>query len=102
MRELKEDLGLSVTPGRLLAANWVPPRAGRTEGLMFVYDGGVLDPATALEIHLPADELRRWAWSTSAEAQQRLNALLARRAAVALDAVNGGGTIYLENGNRVV
>jgi 8-oxo-dGTP diphosphatase len=102
VRELKEELGLSVTPGRLLVVDWVPPRAGRTEGVMFVYDGGVLDPATALEIHLPAEELRSWAWSTPAEAPQRLNALLARRAVAALEALSGGGTVYLENGNRVV
>lgn len=102
VRELKEELGLSVTPGRLLVVDWVPPRAGRTEGVMFVYDGGVLDPVKATEIHLPADELRSWAWSTPAEAQKRLSALLARRAAAALEATHGGGTVYLENGNRVV
>lgn len=101
VRELKEELGLSVTPGRLLVVDWVPPRTDRTEGIMFVYDGGVLDPTQAVEIHLPADELRSWSWSTLAEAQQRLSPLLARRAAAALEAVTGGVTVYLENGNRV-
>src|SRR5687768_2273179 len=102
VRELKEELGLSVTPGRLLVVDWVPPRTGRTEGVMFVYDGGVLDPTDAAGIQLPADELRSWAWSTLPEAQQRLSPLLARRAAAALDAVTGGVTVYLENGNRLV
>jgi 8-oxo-dGTP diphosphatase len=69
--------------------DWVPPRAGRTEGVMFVFDGGVLDPAT-VRFHLPADELRGWAWSTLPEAQQRLSPLLARRAAAALQAAPGG------------
>ncbi|MCW6005395.1 NUDIX hydrolase [Micromonospora sp. CPCC 205371] len=100
VRELKEELGLSAAPGRLLVVDWVPPRTGRTEGVMFVFDGGVLDPAT-VAFHLPADELRGWAWSTLAEAQQRLSPLLARRAAAALEAVPGGVTVYLENGNRV-
>jgi 8-oxo-dGTP pyrophosphatase MutT (NUDIX family) len=102
VRELKEELGLSVTPGRLLVVDWVPPRLGRTEGIMFVYDGGVLDPVEAPEIHIPADELRSWAWSTPDEAQRRLSALLAQRAAAALQAASGGGTVYLENGNRIV
>ncbi|MEV7231149.1 hypothetical protein AB0M79_29640 [Polymorphospora sp. NPDC051019] len=44
--------------------------------------------------------MRSWAWSTPAEARQRLSPLLARRAAAALAAV-GGGTAYLEDGNRV-
>jgi 8-oxo-dGTP diphosphatase len=102
VRELKEELSLPVTPGRLLVVDWVPPRTGRTEGIMFVYDAGVLDPTQAAEIHLPADELRSWAWSTLPEAQQRLSPLLARRAAAALEAVAGGVTVYLENGDRVV
>jgi 8-oxo-dGTP diphosphatase len=101
-RELKEELGLSVTPGRLLVVDWVPPHPGRTEGVMFVYDGGVLDPVKASEIHLPAEELRSWAWSTLDEARRRLSALLARRAAAALQAAAGSGTAYLENGNRIV
>ncbi len=102
VRELTEELGLSVSPGRLLVVDWVPPHPGRTEGVMFVYDGGVLDPALAAAIHLPAEELRGWAWSTPEEAQRRLCALLARRAAAALRAANTGDTSYLENGNRIV
>ena len=100
VRELNEELGLSSTPRRLLAVDWVPPRAGHTEGVMFVFDGGLLD-ATA-EFHLPPEELRGWAWSTMAEAQQRLSPLLARRAGAAMEAVTGGLTVYLENGTRVV
>lgn len=102
VRELKEELGLSVILGRLLVVDWVPARARRTEGVMFVYDGGVLDPIDAVGIQLPADELRSWAWSTLPESKQRLSPLLARRAAAALDAVEGGVTSYLENGNHVV
>ena len=40
VREVKEELGLVVTPGRLLVVDWVPPRVGRAEGVMFVYAGG--------------------------------------------------------------
>lgn len=100
-RELEEELGLSAAPGRLLVVDWVPPRTGRTEGVMFVYDGGVLDPTRAIEIRLPAEELRGWAWSTLAEAAQRLSPLLARRTAAAVEAVTDGVTAYLENGTRI-
>src|SRR4051812_29349297 len=62
VREVKEELGKAVTPGRLLVMDWVPPRPGRTEGVMFVYDGGVLDEGAVADIRLPADELISWAW----------------------------------------
>ncbi len=101
VRELKEELGLSVAPGRLLAVDWVPPRPGRTEGVMFVYSGGVLDPVREIEIHLPPDELRSWAWCTSAEADGRLSPLLARRVAAATRALHEGVTVYLENGTLI-
>jgi hypothetical protein len=94
-------LGLSVQPGRLLLVDWVPPRVGRTEGVMFVYDGGLLTPAHISEIQLPPDELRSWAWCTPAEASQRLSQLLARRVAAAVRARADGVMVYLEDGNLV-
>ncbi|GAA3256816.1 NUDIX domain-containing protein [Dactylosporangium siamense] len=102
VRELHEELGLVVSPGRLLVVDWVPPQPGRTEGVMFLFDGGVLPAVTEREIRLPADELRSWAWCTAAEAHERLSPLLARRTAAALRAAVDGVTAYLENGNRLV
>ncbi|MFK3981739.1 NUDIX domain-containing protein [Micromonospora sp. NPDC050397] len=101
MREVAEELGLSVTPGRLLVVDWVPPQMGRTEGVMFVYDGGQLDPARTSQITLPADELRSWAWCTPDEAEARLSPVLARRALAALLAVTQGTTLYLEDANPI-
>ncbi len=98
VREVQEELGLTVMPGRLLAVDWVPPRAGRTEGLMLVFDGGLLSPEQTAAICLPADELRSWAWSTPQEEEQRLSPLLARRAAAGRGARAEGQTAYLENG----
>jgi 8-oxo-dGTP pyrophosphatase MutT (NUDIX family) len=97
-RELTEELGLVIAPGRLLVVDWVAPRDGRTEGIMFVYDGGTLDPATAAGIVLPDGELRGWAWSTPEQADTRLLPVLARRVAAARQAVRDGGTRYLEDG----
>lgn len=98
VRELKEELGLSVQPGRLLVTDWVPPRSERTEGLMMVFDGGVLTSEQTAQIHLPADELRSWAWCTEQEATERLSELLARRIAAAVRARAEGTVVYLENG----
>ncbi|MEV8516230.1 NUDIX hydrolase [Dactylosporangium sp. NPDC051484] len=100
-REVEEELGLAMSPGRLLVVDWVPPRPGRTEGVMFVYDGGVLGTETTANFQLPADELHGWAWCTLAEAQRRLSPLLARRAAAALQAAADTVTYYLEEGRRI-
>lgn len=93
-REITEELGLTVVPGRLLVVDWVPPRDGRTDGLMLVFDGG----RHSGPVRLAEEELRSWAWCDPGEAGQRLPPLLARRAAAALQAVRSGATIYLEDG----
>lgn len=98
VRELAEELGLPVRPGRQLVTDWVPPRPGRTEGLMLLYDGGTLAPEQTAQIRLPADELRSWAWCTEQEAGERLSELLARRISAAVRARDEGTAVYLENG----
>lgn len=100
-RELAEELGLRLAVGRMLVTDWVAPRSHRTEGLMLIFDGGVLTPAQAEDIRVPAAELRGWAWCTPREAAERLSGLLARRLAAALRARAGGGAVYLENGREL-
>ena len=73
-------------------------RQARTEGLMLVFDGGVLTPAQTGQIRLPADELRGWAWCTEREAAERLSELLARRVTAAARARAEGTMSYLEDG----
>jgi ADP-ribose pyrophosphatase YjhB (NUDIX family) len=101
VREVREELGLQVTPGRLLAVDWVPPRSGRTEGIMFIYAGEVLDAERERGIVLPAEELRSWAWCTESEADERLSPLLARRVRAAVEALRQNTTCYLEDGTPV-
>jgi 8-oxo-dGTP diphosphatase len=101
VRELKEELGLTCSPGRLLAVDWVPPRPERTEGLMLVFDGGILPAADEAAISVPPDELRGWAFCTAVEAGERLSPLLARRVAACTAARATGQTVYLENGSLV-
>jgi 8-oxo-dGTP diphosphatase len=97
-RELKEELGLTIPVGRLLVTDWVPPRADRTEGLMMVYDGGVLAREQTAQIRLPADELNGWAWCTEQEATEKVSELLNRRIIAAVRARAEKTAVYLENG----
>jgi len=99
VREVQEELALTVVPGQLLVVDWVPPREGRTDGLMIVFDGGMLTPQQEAAIRLPADELLSWAWSTPEQEAERLSPLLARRASAARQARTSGTTLYLEFGN---
>ncbi len=64
IREIQEELGLDIEPGRLLAVDWVPPQPNRTEGVMLVYDGGTLDAAQQ-----EARKVHRSGWSTTAAAR---------------------------------
>jgi len=98
IREIKEELGLTVTPGRLLGVDWVPPRQGRTEGMMTVFDSDALSAEQIAEIRVPPDELRGWAWCTPDEEVTRLSPLLARRTKACRQARASGVTAYLENG----
>ncbi|WP_243639520.1 NUDIX hydrolase [Micromonospora sp. MW-13] len=101
IRECREELGLGLSPGRLLVVDWVPAQDGRTEGVMVIYDGGTLDPTATKRIVVPPGELKGWAWSDPLQAGQRLRPLLARRIAEALHARADGCCHYLEDGVRV-
>jgi 8-oxo-dGTP diphosphatase len=98
-RALSRELGLSIKPGRLLVVDWVPPSPNRIEGLLFVYDGATLSSDQSSAITLPPGELRRWAWCTESELQDRLPAHMLRRTQAALRARTDGTTLYLENGS---
>lgn len=100
-REVGEELGLEIEPGRLLVVDWVPPMDGRTESMVYVFDGGRLDPERAKSIRLPADELSDWGWCTIEQAHERMRPLVARRIEAALAAVKTGATAYLEAGYPV-
>ncbi|MFF3868895.1 NUDIX domain-containing protein [Micromonospora sp. NPDC001898] len=101
IRECREELGLALSPGRLLVGDWVPAREGRTEGLMVIYDGGTLDATEANRIVVPPGELKGWAWCDPPRTGQLVRPLLARRIAEALRARADGCCYYLEDGVRV-
>lgn len=97
-RALRDELGLPVAPGRLLVTDWVAPSANRIEGLLFVYDGGVLSSDQSAAIVLPQAELRSWAWCTDDELEHRLPEHMLRRTRKALQARTDNTNFYLENG----
>jgi 8-oxo-dGTP diphosphatase len=97
-REVREELGFSLHIGRLLVVDWLPPRPPKTEGLMLLFDGGVLDDQATLHFDLPADELREWDFVEANRLDSFVTEHMARRLRAALGALELRGMRYLEAG----
>jgi 8-oxo-dGTP pyrophosphatase MutT (NUDIX family) len=97
-REVTEELGLRLVAGRLLCMEWQGPEPDRTESLMFIYDGGVLDKQT---ITLAASELTSYAFVDSEDLDQYVAPRLSRRLRAALLAIERGDVLELEHGHLV-
>jgi 8-oxo-dGTP diphosphatase len=97
-REVAEELGLDRPPGRVLAVDWVPSRSRRPEGLVVVYDGGMLRTAEIDAITLPEDELAGFAFVAAEEVATRTTPLVGRRIAASLEAKAAGTVVSLEDG----
>jgi 8-oxo-dGTP pyrophosphatase MutT (NUDIX family) len=97
-RELHEELGLPLEPGRLLCWEWQHAEGDRTESLMFVYDGGLLPHDAALR--LPADELASYRFVAVEQLGEVTVERLARRIRGALRALEDGTVTELESGHE--
>lgn len=100
-RELVEELGLDRPLGRLLVVDYVRPQDSRPEGVVFVFDGGVLDETDVVGMIFPDKEIVSAAFHTLSEVRARVKPLLADRLAVALEVVEQGVTALCEQGRRV-
>jgi len=100
-REGKEELGggITITAGRLLVVDCVPPEPPRPALSIFVFDGGVLTLEQAEAISLPENELAEWRFATVTEANGMLVDRLARRVAAAVRARDEGMTLLLHHGH---
>jgi 8-oxo-dGTP pyrophosphatase MutT (NUDIX family) len=99
-REVKEETGLDLSPGRLLAVDWVPPQDdGRPALANFVFDGGELTPAQARQrVRLESGEITGWRMAAPSEWDTLLAPHMARRVRACAEALASGGTAYLQHG----
>lgn len=98
-REIQEELGLAKRLGGLIAIDWEPrTTAIPIEGLMTVFDGGVLTAEEIGSIRLPAKELQAYSFCPVDDLDERLPARYARRIRAAIEARAAGTVAYLENG----
>ncbi|WP_231333237.1 NUDIX domain-containing protein [Actinomadura graeca] len=97
-RELREELGLDIVPGRLLCVDWVAPHGPWDDSLMFLFDGGVLSGEQIARLSLHDDELSAFAFCNEAKAAERLRPYVWRRTAAGLEGLRSGRVGYLEDG----
>jgi 8-oxo-dGTP pyrophosphatase MutT (NUDIX family) len=98
-REVREEVGLELRSGRLLAVDWVPPQDdGRPALVNFLFDGGQVDSGLDREIRLQDDELTDWTLAAPPEWDSLLAPHMARRIRACVRALATGTTAYLQHG----
>lgn len=94
-RELTEELGVTPVLGRMLCMEWQGPEPDRTESIMFLYDGGVIDEQ---HIRLAADELSSHKFVAEPDLDAYLTSRLARRMRAALAGLRECRLVEMEHG----
>lgn len=97
-REVREELGITPTVGRLLVVDWVAPHGPWDDLLAFVFDAGVLGAEDHSAIRLQDGELRAYRFVAPAEAAGLLRDYVWRRLERAMSCRDGGTTAYLHGG----
>jgi 8-oxo-dGTP pyrophosphatase MutT (NUDIX family) len=97
-REVREELGLAYSGGRLLVVDWVPPHGPWDDSLLFVFDGGVLSADRQAEITLRDGELDGYRFCDADQARTLLRPYVWSRAERALDALHSNTSSYLHSG----
>jgi RimJ/RimL family protein N-acetyltransferase/8-oxo-dGTP pyrophosphatase MutT (NUDIX family) len=98
-REVLEELGLEVTVGPLLLADWLPPWGGWDDALCLVFDGGVYHSSLLDAAVYQATEVREARFCGAEEVRRLAADYTARRVEAALAALAGQGPVYTESGH---
>lgn len=101
-REVAEELGITDRPlGALLVVDYVRPQDGRDEGVVFVFDGGLLEETDLVGFAFNDGEILSAHLCTEEQVRASVKPLLADRIASALHAVNTGRTVLCEQGRPI-
>ena len=95
-RELREELDLALTVGRVLTVDWDGPHGPWDDQLVFVFDGRTLTAAQAAALRIADDALAGFEFVAPTAAAGRLAAGLADPLARALRAQQDGTTDHAE------
>ncbi|WP_040406240.1 NUDIX domain-containing protein [Amycolatopsis nigrescens] len=95
-RELREEIGLDITAGRLLVVDWEGPHGPWDDQVLFVFDAGTLTAVAKAELRLTDGELSDFGFFSTADACRRLRPDMADRLVRALRALEAGTAEYGE------
>lgn len=97
VREVGEELGLSVEPGRVLVLDWIGPHGPWDDQLLFIFDGGVLSEDVLQQLAPRDPEISEVTAVPPRQARQLLRADMAMRLERALQALEHASTDYAES-----
>jgi 8-oxo-dGTP pyrophosphatase MutT (NUDIX family) len=99
-REITEELGLDLNPGRLLVVDWMAPQPdGRPALANYLFDGGRITAQYAeRHIRLQPGELSEWRLAGPGEWDQLFAEHMVRRLHACAEALSTGTTAYLHEG----
>ncbi|MEU7167068.1 NUDIX hydrolase [Streptomyces morookaense] len=97
VRELREELGLSIELQRLLVVDWVTPHGPWDDQIAFIFDGGVLESGAA-DLSPKDGELSEVKFVSVDAAKSLLPVRLLRRFESAVQVLTDGIPRYLRDG----
>ena len=101
VREVQEELGHTISVGRLLVVDWLAPYLGWEDAVELIFDAGVINPRTAAMLRPDGTEIRRIHWLPPLEAAGTMAPFARGRLIAALEARAERRTAYLERGQRI-
>lgn len=97
LREVSEEIGLTVPIGGLLIVDWAPVE-GEGDKLLFVFDGGELPEDDWARITFVDGELDEWRFVAADDLDQYTIPRLVRRLHTAIAVRKHGRAVYSEHG----
>jgi 8-oxo-dGTP diphosphatase len=97
IREVEEEIGIQIDPGRLLSVDYNVKPERNYDVLRFIFDGGILTKAQADAIVLQAEELSEFGFFNIEDAQKLLSRALGHQLSDILDTLDGEATVYAEH-----
>lgn len=78
-REVREELGVDLPLGQVIAIDWLPPWQGWGDAIEILYDGGVHDPSFLDTVTVNGREILEARWYAAGELDGLVSDLNARR-----------------------